>query len=98
NARGGTRLKICELCLVLSAACSVLRCLVPGALCWVQRTKHPAPSTPHRLPWFTSGVKLGSLLEKLHINDVNPGACVGPDGWITDPAGERRASINPATA
>jgi aldehyde dehydrogenase (NAD+) len=37
------------------------------------------------------------LLEKLSIADVNPGACTGPDGWITDPSGPRLVSYNPAT-
>ena len=38
-----------------------------------------------------------SLLEKLQIKDVNPGACTGPDGWIEDPAGAELISYNPAT-
>jgi len=38
-----------------------------------------------------------SLLEKLSLTDVNPGACTGPDGWITDPAGAKLVSRNPAT-
>ena len=38
-----------------------------------------------------------SLLEKLSLADVNPGACTGAGGWITDPAGSKLVSTNPAT-
>ena len=38
-----------------------------------------------------------ALLEKLHIKDVNPGACHGPDGWIHDPQGPMLVSHNPTT-
>ncbi len=38
-----------------------------------------------------------SLLQKLHIADVNPGACTGPDDWIGDSGGERLVSYNPTT-
>ena len=38
-----------------------------------------------------------NLLKKLSIEDVNPGACYGPDGWITDSQGSRMISYNPAT-
>jgi len=38
-----------------------------------------------------------SLLEKLSLAEVNPGACTGRDGWITDPAGSKLVSSNPAT-
>jgi aldehyde dehydrogenase (NAD+) len=38
-----------------------------------------------------------SLLTRLHIAGVNPGACAGPDGWIHDPAGEPLVSYDPAT-
>jgi len=38
-----------------------------------------------------------ALLEKLHLKDVNPGACTGPDGWIEDPSGKELVSYNPAT-
>jgi aldehyde dehydrogenase (NAD+) len=38
-----------------------------------------------------------SLLEKLSLADVNPGACTGADGWIADPAGSKLVSYNPAT-
>ena len=37
------------------------------------------------------------LLQKLHLHEVNPGACTGPDGWITDPQGSRLVSTNPTT-
>ncbi len=36
-----------------------------------------------------------SLLEKLHLQEVNPGACSGPDGWLEDPQGEKLVSYNP---
>jgi len=38
-----------------------------------------------------------SLLEKLNIQPVNAGACIGPDGWLTDPAGKELVSYNPST-
>jgi aldehyde dehydrogenase (NAD+) len=38
-----------------------------------------------------------ALLAKLQIKDVNPGACTGPDGWITDPKGKEVVSYNPTT-
>ncbi len=38
-----------------------------------------------------------SLLAKLGLTDVNPGASTGADGWIADPAGTRLVSYNPAT-
>lgn len=38
-----------------------------------------------------------ALLEKLHIQPVNPGACYGPDGWLDDPAGRELVSYNPTT-
>jgi len=38
-----------------------------------------------------------SLLDKLHLTDLNPGACTGPDGWISDPNGKKLVSYNPAT-
>jgi aldehyde dehydrogenase (NAD+) len=38
-----------------------------------------------------------ALLAKLSIKDVNPGACVGPDGWITDADGQELVSHNPTT-
>jgi aldehyde dehydrogenase (NAD+) len=38
-----------------------------------------------------------SLLEKLKIEAVNPGACTGPGGWISDPEGKPLVSYNPAT-
>ena len=39
-----------------------------------------------------------SLLDKLNIATTNPGACTGPNGWISDPVGETLVSFNPATA
>ncbi len=41
--------------------------------------------------------RTSSLLEKLQLKAVNPGACTGPDGWITDPAGKELVSYNPST-
>ncbi len=38
-----------------------------------------------------------ALLEKLHLQDVNAGACAGPDEWITDPDGAELVSFNPTT-
>jgi len=38
-----------------------------------------------------------SLLEELHIEEVNPGACSGPGGWIEDPNGAKLVSYNPTT-
>ena len=38
-----------------------------------------------------------AILEKLNIDDVNAGACTGPDGWIEDPEGEPLVSYNPTT-
>jgi aldehyde dehydrogenase (NAD+) len=38
-----------------------------------------------------------SLLEKLNLEEVNAGACTGPDGWIKDPAGRELISYNPTT-
>jgi aldehyde dehydrogenase (NAD+) len=38
-----------------------------------------------------------TLLEKLHLKEVNPGACTGPQGWIEDPNGKKLISYNPTT-
>ncbi|HSM58262.1 MAG TPA: aldehyde dehydrogenase family protein, partial [Candidatus Sulfomarinibacteraceae bacterium] len=38
-----------------------------------------------------------SLLQKLQIEDVNAGASIGPDTWLSDPAGEKIVSYNPTT-
>ena len=38
-----------------------------------------------------------SILNKLGIESVNPGACYGADGWITPKEGKRLVSVNPAT-
>ena len=38
-----------------------------------------------------------SLLERLRLHAVNPGASTGQDGWITDPADKRLVSYNPTT-
>jgi len=40
---------------------------------------------------------MNSLLEKLNLKAVNPGACTGMAGWITDPNGKELVSYNPAT-
>ena len=36
-----------------------------------------------------------AVLKKLKINDVNPGACWGPDGWIDDPDARTIKSVSP---
>jgi aldehyde dehydrogenase (NAD+) len=38
-----------------------------------------------------------ALLEKLHIKEVNPGACGGPDAWFEDAKGKELVSYNPTT-
>ena len=38
-----------------------------------------------------------AVLSKLGLQDVNPGACFGPDGWRADPQGQVLISYNPAT-
>jgi len=38
-----------------------------------------------------------SLLKQLQIEPLNPGACTGPDGWISEPDGHKLTSFNPAT-
>ena len=38
-----------------------------------------------------------SLLQKLQIEALNPGACTGPDGWIAEPDGHKLTSFNPTT-
>lgn len=38
-----------------------------------------------------------ALLDKLGIKDVNPGVCIGPDGWIEDASGAELVSFNPAS-
>ncbi len=38
-----------------------------------------------------------ALLDKLQLHEVNPGACSGPAGWVTDPKGTELVSYNPAT-
>jgi aldehyde dehydrogenase (NAD+) len=38
---------------------------------------------------------MNAILKKLHIEEVTPGACVGPEGWILDPKGKELASYNP---
>jgi aldehyde dehydrogenase (NAD+) len=40
---------------------------------------------------------VSALLKTLQIDDVNPGACIGPDRWIKDPAGATLVSTNPTT-
>jgi aldehyde dehydrogenase (NAD+) len=40
---------------------------------------------------------MNALLQKLNIDEVNAGACTGPDNWLMDAAGERIVSYNPAT-
>ncbi|MBI3243076.1 MAG: aldehyde dehydrogenase family protein [Chloroflexi bacterium] len=38
-----------------------------------------------------------ALLEKLQLKEVNAGACVGADDWLTDSNGKELVSLNPAT-
>jgi aldehyde dehydrogenase (NAD+) len=38
-----------------------------------------------------------AVLEKLGIQEVNPGACTGPGAWIEDPDGKPLISYNPTT-
>ena len=40
---------------------------------------------------------MNALLEKLGIEEINAGACTGPDGWIKDPKGKQLVSYNPTT-
>jgi aldehyde dehydrogenase (NAD+) len=42
-------------------------------------------------------MKAKAVLEKLKINEVNVGACAGPDDWYKDPEAEENVSYNPAT-
>lgn len=46
---------------------------------------------------MASTVTAPSLLAKLQLKDVSPGACSGPDRWITDPKGQALVSHNPTT-
>jgi aldehyde dehydrogenase (NAD+) len=38
-----------------------------------------------------------SVLSKLNLQEINPGACFGPDGWRADPQGKLLISYNPTT-
>ncbi len=38
-----------------------------------------------------------ALLKKLNIEELNAGACSGPDAWIKDPKGKELVSYNPST-
>ncbi len=38
-----------------------------------------------------------TLLEKLNLQNINLGACTGPDGWLEDPQGKKLVSYSPAT-
>jgi aldehyde dehydrogenase (NAD+) len=40
---------------------------------------------------------LNAVLSKLNLQEVNPGACFGPDGWRSDPHGKVLTSYNPST-
>ncbi len=42
-------------------------------------------------------VNSASLLSRLQISNLNPGACFGPDGWISDPQGRATVSYNPTS-
>ena len=38
-----------------------------------------------------------AILDKLNIHSVNPGACTGPNNWISEPTGKELVSYNPTT-
>ncbi len=38
-----------------------------------------------------------ALFAKLNLQDINPGACYGADGWLSDPRGKELVSYNPTT-
>jgi aldehyde dehydrogenase (NAD+) len=38
-----------------------------------------------------------ALLETLGLSPLNPGACTGPGGWISEPDGHQLTSFNPTT-
>jgi aldehyde dehydrogenase (NAD+) len=38
-----------------------------------------------------------ALLDTLNLTDTNPGACTGPDGWLSSPDDQPLVSFNPAT-
>ena len=40
---------------------------------------------------------MNSLLKKLQIESLNPGACTGADGWISEPDGHKLTSFSPST-
>ncbi len=40
---------------------------------------------------------LNAVLSKLNLQEINPGACFGPDGWRADPQGKELVSYNPTT-
>lgn len=40
---------------------------------------------------------MNTLLQKLNIQPVNAGACLGPDGWLKDPKGRELISYNPSS-
>jgi aldehyde dehydrogenase (NAD+) len=46
---------------------------------------------------ISSTSSVAALLDALHLRDVNPGACWGPDGWMADPDGTELVSHNPST-
>lgn len=40
---------------------------------------------------------MNALLEKLNIEQINPGGCTGANHWISDPKGRKLISYNPTT-
>ena len=44
-----------------------------------------------------ASVTIPALLAKLGLQDVNAGACSGPDRWIRDTGGAETVSLNPST-
>jgi aldehyde dehydrogenase (NAD+) len=45
----------------------------------------------------TATARHKALLDQLGIEDVHSGASIGPEGWISDPAGKELVSLNPTT-
>jgi aldehyde dehydrogenase (NAD+) len=41
--------------------------------------------------------RIQSLLDKLNLQEHNPGTCTGPDGWIANPGAKPLISYNPTT-
>jgi aldehyde dehydrogenase (NAD+) len=46
---------------------------------------------------MTKATKPSALLKRLSVEEVNAGACFGPDNWIFDPHGKELISYSPST-